>query len=141
MIIDQAASAMPGFVSVSDYLAGRFPDRCAHGWSPLQAELADCACHDAPVAPDAKPDAEWALFLDALAAAVRADGTIDRDAVRARTRRGIYHKHVGPMWSRARAEGYLTATTSRVPSTDHVGRNGDKLERVDLAGPRLRAAS
>ena len=103
---------------LADYLATR-TDRCAYGFAPAQHPGA-CECEHS----------DWHVFVRAVRAAARDDGTVHQSDVRPRIRGRIEPKRIGTLYRRAKAEGLLRDTGQVEPSTDVAGRNGDKLSRI-----------
>jgi hypothetical protein len=99
-------------------------DRCTLGFA-LPQHPRFCACSDL---------GEYAVFVAAVRAAVRPDGTVHQSDMRPHLRGRIEPKHVGSMYRRAKAEGLLVDTGEREPSNDVAGRNSDKLDRIYAIG-------
>jgi hypothetical protein len=110
-----------------DAWAAAQPDRCEHGFSPLQRGIHDCT----PIA----PTSEWSLFVAALRSAARSDGLIHQTDVRPLIQ-AIPHKHRGTYYRKAKSAG-LIELVGKEPSTDAAGRNTDKDQKVY----RLRSAA
>ena len=98
------------------YLAAR-PDRCPLGFH-LSQHPHFCGCTDM---------SEWAVFLAAVRAVVRDDGTVHQCDVRPKIRGRIQPKHVGILWRRAKSEG-LVAEAGHERSDDLAGRNAGRME-------------
>lgn len=96
------------------------PGRCEHGRHLASQGCGDCV----PTA----PTDEWSIFTAALKQAARADGLIHQTDVRPLIQR-IYHKHRGPMYTKARHLG-LIEFVGKEDSTDRAGKNTDKEQRV-----------
>jgi hypothetical protein len=109
---------------IRDYLAAR-ADRCEHGYAQVQHPIF-CPCPGASVG----GGDEWSIFVAALRAAVRSDGTVHQSDVRPHIRGRIEPKHIGQLWRRARSSGLVRDTGEREPSDDVAGRNADKLDRI-----------
>lgn len=101
----------------------RLPDRCTQGFAPCH-HPSFCNCADL---------GEYVLFVSALKAATRSDGTIHQADVRPAIRGRIEPKHVGTLYRRAKSDGLIADTGQREPSNDTAGRNGDKLDRIYTA--------
>jgi hypothetical protein len=107
----------------------RLPDRCAHGFHE-QHHPSWCNCSEF---------GEWSIFVRAIKAAVRDDGTVHQGDVRPRIRGRIEPKHIGQLYRRARTLGLIEDTNEREPSTDAAGRNTDKTCRIYRLGARAAA--
>ena len=75
---------------------------------------------------------EWGLFAAAIRQATRADGRVSQSDVRPLIRGRIAPKHIGTLYRRAVAERLLTPVGWE-RSTDHLGGNADKQQRVYAA--------
>lgn len=95
------------------------PGRCEFGFSIEHQHPGLCGCRDG---------SEWATFLRALKTAAKSDGTIHQTDVRPLIQ-AIPAKHRGTLYRRARTSGVIVEVGLE-PSTDHAGRNADKLQRV-----------
>lgn len=106
--------------------------RCTTCANPLDhaAFLCDAeTCTTCELARLRPPVDEWAIFLAALRASVRDDGTVHVNDTRPKIRGRIEPKHIGTFWRRAASEG-LISHKGWEESTDSAGRNADKLARV-----------
>jgi len=108
---------------------------CGHVLDRASVMVGDTTCSDCRRAPllagiraaeqskrQAAADGnEWSLFIVALRQAAR-DGIVHQNDVRPLIRGRIYHKHIGPLYTRAKAAGVLVEL-HREQSEDGIGRN------------------
>jgi hypothetical protein len=98
----------------------RLAGRCSNGFDiATQHDLCDCP---------AGTQSEWATFLAAVRRAATETGDVSQTNVRPLIQ-SIPAKRRGQLYRRAVAERVLVDTGEREPSTDHAGRNSDKLQR------------
>lgn len=94
------------------------PDRCPTCGFHLARQACTCA------------SSEWGRFVTALHAAAGTDGLIHQRDMRPLIRGRVEPKHIGTFYRRAKAEGLIADTGEREPSSDVIGRNADKLDRI-----------
>ena len=101
-------------MSLDAYLTSR-PGRCS-----------GCGCHVATQGCRCA-GGEWSLFVAALRASVREDGTVHACDVRPLVRGRIEPKHIGSSWRKARQSGLITEV-GHERSDDEQGRNAGRME-------------
>jgi len=97
----------------------RLLNRCTQGFAPVHHPTF-CNCADL---------GEYVVFVSALKAATRADGTVHQADMRPLIRGRIEPKHVGTLYRRAKSDG-LIREVDHERSDDRPGKNAGRLEPV-----------
>lgn len=105
--------------SLDEYLKAD-PSRCSGCGYHVAIQGCRCNCEAS----------EWSIFVAAVRASVRSDGTVHQSDVRPRIRGRINPKHIGTLWRRAKADGLIRDTGQVERSNDHLGRNSHRLEPI-----------